>query len=42
MLETYQLSFAKIVYVPRKRYSSGTLVENPRRVGYDLATAKPF
>jgi type VI secretion system secreted protein Hcp len=42
MLETYSLSFAKIVYVPRMRHSSGTRVENPRRIGYDLATAKPF
>jgi type VI secretion system secreted protein Hcp len=42
MIETYKLSFAKIVYVPRKRYSSGTRVETPRRIGYDLATAKPF
>ena len=42
MIETYSLSFGKILYVPRLRHSSGTRVENPQRVGYDLATAKPF
>jgi len=42
ILENYTLSFTKIIFTPTTRNPDGTATSNPERVGYDLATAKPF
>jgi hypothetical protein len=41
-MEKYTLSFTKIIFTPTTRNPDGTSPTNPERVGYDLATAKPF
>jgi type VI secretion system secreted protein Hcp len=42
ILENYSLSFTKVIFTPTTRNADGTAATNPERVGYDLATAKPF
>ena len=41
-VESYSLNFTKVVFVPTTRNPDGTEGKNPERIGYDLATAKPF
>jgi len=41
-VESYSLNFAKVEFTPTTREHDGTASKTPDRVGYDLATAKPF